>query len=87
MPSVTIYEQDCHGQTQYRAMRDDGRPIIGQSLQVDFPTKAEAMSAVLGEFRRNKLGPFKMDFVSVSRQRTTLFPAQPTGPHHTQETP
>ncbi len=55
MTHITIYEQDCCGQKQFRVMRDDGGLIFG-SIATDFATHKEAVSAILGEFRRKKLG-------------------------------
>ncbi|MHC4867947.1 MAG: hypothetical protein ACYTEX_28075 [Planctomycetota bacterium] len=59
MTNVTIYEQECFGQTHFRTVRDDGWLLFGRH-QTDFPSQEEALSAVLGEFRREKLGPVKV---------------------------
>lgn len=63
MTNVTVYEQDCFGRIQYRAVRDDGCLLFGRH-QTDFDTKDEALAAVLGEFRREKLGPVKVRLVT-----------------------
>ena len=67
MTNVTIYEQECFGQTHFRTMRDDGRLLFGRH-QVDFPSRDEALSAVVSEFRREKLGPVSVYLVPLQRQ-------------------
>jgi hypothetical protein len=67
MTNVTIYEQECFGQTHFRTVRDDGWLLFGRH-QTDFPSQEEALSAVLGEFRREKLGPVKVYLVPLERQ-------------------
>jgi len=64
MTNVTIYEQECFGQTHYRAVRDDGLLLFGRH-QTDFPSKDEAVSAVLAEFRRKRLGAVRVSFVPL----------------------
>jgi hypothetical protein len=56
---VSIYEQDCHGKTQWRVMRDDALPIM-DCHQVDFVSEEDAVDAVFDWVRRNKLGPVQI---------------------------
>jgi len=53
-------------------MRDDGY-LIFDSHQVDFDTEAEAIMAIRGEARRNKMGPCQVlihyrDFQAAGRR-------------------
>ena len=52
-------------------MRDDGRLLFGRHPS-DFPSQQEALSAVLAEFRRDKLGPVNVSLVPLAYGRVTL---------------
>lgn len=52
-PSVTIYQQDCWGVEQWRAMRDDGLLLFNRH-QTDFPLESEAVEAVRSDFYRRQ---------------------------------
>ena len=65
--NISIYEQELFGRTQWRAMRDDGCLICG-CHQLDFDSKDDALTAIRGEVRRNKLGPCKIRVHLIDRQ-------------------
>lgn len=56
---VSIYEQDCHGKTHWRVMRDDAL-LIMDCHQVDFPSEEDAVEAVFGWARRTHAGPVQI---------------------------
>lgn len=56
---VSIYEQDCHGKTQWRVMRDDALRIM-DCHQVDFESEDEAVDAVFAWVRRTCAGPVQI---------------------------
>ena len=67
MTIVDVYEQDCHGRTQYRVMRRDGLLVFGVH-QLDCGSQDEAVALIRGEFRRNRLGAFEIH----SHRRETI---------------
>ncbi len=62
---VNVFEQELFGTVHWRVMRKDGQRIFGDRIMTDFPTESEALSAIEGDFRRNKLG----DFTIVVKRR------------------
>lgn len=79
MVRVSVYEQTCHGVVQWRVMRDDGFCIFDR-IQTDFESEEDAVSAIRGEFRRNRLGPVSVrvcymgrDSLPDGRSKTTEY--------------
>ncbi len=48
---ISIYEQEVHGRTHWRTMRDDGLRL-DDSLQIDFPTEQDALAFIRAWSRR-----------------------------------
>ena len=67
MISISIYEQELFGTIHWRVMRDDGRLIFDRH-QTDFPNRDEAIAAVRGTFRREKLGNGQIRVYGIDRQ-------------------
>jgi len=55
---VNVYEQDCHGKRQFRAMAD--RELLFDRHHTDFDSADEAISAITNDARRSGIPSVKI---------------------------